>query len=78
MAQDDDYFRLRIPPDLKARVDAVAGRNNRSTTAEINHRLRASLDEEIERDTRLSDIAEKVDLILKIIGSGFPSAPKDD
>ncbi|MGO6998992.1 Arc family DNA-binding protein [Rhizobium leguminosarum] len=35
MAQDDLYFRLRIPADLKDRIKAAAVDNHRSITAEI-------------------------------------------
>lgn len=39
MARDDPYFRLRIPEDLKARVQKAAEANKRSMTAEIIARL---------------------------------------
>ena len=35
MAHDDLYFRLRIPADLKDRIEAAATFNQRSITAEI-------------------------------------------
>jgi hypothetical protein len=39
MARDDQHFRLRIPEDLKARVETAARENHRSMTAEIIARL---------------------------------------
>ncbi|MBO9441373.1 Arc family DNA-binding protein [Phaeobacter italicus] len=35
MARDDLHFRLRIPEDLKYRVERAARENHRSMTAEI-------------------------------------------
>ena len=43
MSRDDLHFRLRIPEELKARVEAAAEKNRRSMTAEIIERLEASL-----------------------------------
>lgn len=39
MSRDDLHFRLRIPADLKASIEASAKANNRSMTAEIINRL---------------------------------------
>lgn len=39
MPRDDLHFRLRIPADLKASIEASAKANNRSMTAEIVNRL---------------------------------------
>lgn len=44
MAREDLHFRLRIPEELKVRVEASAEVNNRSMTAEIVSRLAESLD----------------------------------
>lgn len=46
MAREDLHFRLRIPEDLKKRVEAFADLHNRSMTAEIIYRLQTSMDEE--------------------------------
>lgn len=35
MSRDDPHFRLRIPADLKARVEEAARQSRRSVTAEI-------------------------------------------
>ncbi|MER9236412.1 Arc family DNA-binding protein [Mesorhizobium sp. M0622] len=43
MAREDLHFRLRIPEDLKQRIEAAAALNHRSMTAEIVHRLEESL-----------------------------------
>lgn len=42
MARDDPHFRLRLPPDLKARVEDAARAAGRSINAEIVQRLEAS------------------------------------
>lgn len=39
MAREDLHFRLRIPEDLKNKVEEAAAENRRSMTAEIIHRL---------------------------------------
>lgn len=44
MAREDLHFRLRIPEDLKARIEASATLNKRSMTAEIIARLEQSFD----------------------------------
>lgn len=68
MPKDDLHFRLRIPDDLKAQVEAAAVENNRSITAEIISRLRESFDDEkIGRGARIMDISSKLDRILNII-----------
>lgn len=43
MARDDPHFRLRLPADLKARIEESALEANRSINAEIVHRLSSSL-----------------------------------
>lgn len=45
MAKDDLHFRLRIPDDLKRRIEASAAENRRSITAEIVQRLESSYTE---------------------------------
>ncbi|CAN7301175.1 Arc family DNA-binding protein [Phyllobacterium sp. LjRoot231] len=42
MAREDLHFRLRIPEELKAKVDKSASDNHRSMTAEIVARLENS------------------------------------
>jgi plasmid stability protein len=46
MAREDLHFRLRIPEDLKAKVEVAAAENHRSMTAEIVARLYGSFDPE--------------------------------
>lgn len=50
MARDDLHFRLRIPEDLKSRIEASASANHHSMTAEIVSRLEKSFSEEKEID----------------------------
>jgi len=42
MARDDPHFRLRIPADLKEKIEVFAKANNRSINAEIVSRLEGS------------------------------------
>lgn len=44
MAREDLHFRLRIPEDLKKRIEAAADESRRSMTAEIVARLEESFD----------------------------------
>ncbi|WP_413143552.1 Arc family DNA-binding protein [Burkholderia cepacia] len=70
MARDDPQINLRIPPELKERLDAASARKRRSLTAEVVARLEASFssDDEssnVHMDDRTLDlfaghIAEKV------------------
>lgn len=52
MAREDLHFRLRIPEDLKVRIESAANMNERSMTAEIIARLQWTFgpsDEEFEK-----------------------------
>ena len=44
MARDDPTIYMRLPAELKARLDAAAHENRRSVTAEVTARLQASFD----------------------------------
>lgn len=44
MAREDLHFRLRIPEDLKNKIQAEAERNHRSMTAEILARLETTFE----------------------------------
>lgn len=46
MAREDLHFRLRIPEELKAKVEVAAAENHRSMTAEMVARLYESFDPE--------------------------------
>ncbi|SBW12703.1 conserved hypothetical protein [uncultured Alphaproteobacteria bacterium] len=64
MARDDLHFRLRIPEELKARIEKSAAENNRSITAEIVSRLERSFDvvpEWEEAIGNLNDLWERVE-----------------
>lgn len=41
MSREDLHFRLRIPADIKAKIEKAAQSNRRSVTAEIVNRLSA-------------------------------------
>ncbi|PWR24576.1 Arc family DNA-binding protein [Zavarzinia aquatilis] len=42
MSREDLHFRLRIPPDLKNKIEAAATASHRSMTAEIVARLEST------------------------------------
>lgn len=63
MAREDLHFRLRIPEDLKAKVQEAANQSHRSMTAEIISRLEQSFT----FDKRVGDLeldTETIDDIL--------------
>lgn len=61
MSRDDLHFRLRIPKDLKDRVEAAASRMHRSMTAEIV----ATLEEKYPPE---DDLRELLLSLIEIIG----------
>lgn len=78
MARDDLHFRLRIPEELKSRIEKSAAENNRSMTAEIVSRLERSFDIEplwedtisnveylLERADRIEEVLRAHDEILR-------------
>ncbi len=48
MARTDPQFNVRMPADLKEKIEEAAKENGRSMNAEIVYRLQRSLDEEQE------------------------------
>ena len=59
MSRDDLHFRLRIPADLKDRVQAAAETNKRSMTAEIV----AALEKEYPPSVALEEVARTIRLL---------------
>ncbi|MDX1222397.1 Arc family DNA-binding protein [Sinorhizobium medicae] len=71
MAREDLHFRLRIPEELKKRVEEAAANNQRSMTAEIVERLDWSFDRATEeranflklvhdQDTEIQELRERL------------------
>lgn len=56
MAKDDPHFRLRIPADLKARIEQSAKSNRRSANAEIIQ----ALEQVYPPDPSVEDVLERV------------------
>lgn len=56
MAREDLQFRLRIPEELKAKIEKSAVENNRSMTAEIISRLERSYEIDPEIPTLLTSV----------------------
>ncbi|RUW61835.1 Arc family DNA-binding protein [Mesorhizobium sp. M7A.F.Ca.US.008.03.1.1] len=57
MAREDLHFRLRIPEDLKARIENAAAMNDRSMTAEIIARLQWTFGPS---DDEMGELADQV------------------
>ncbi|MDM8346455.1 Arc family DNA-binding protein [Pseudochrobactrum sp. sp1633] len=55
MAREDLHFRLRIPEDLKNKIEEAASANRRSMTAEIVNRLETSFNIQSELGQSLED-----------------------
>jgi hypothetical protein len=58
---DNAPFKVRFPPDLRAKLDVVAKSNKRSVTAEIVHRLEESFRRE--RQHRAQLLVEAADIL---------------
>jgi plasmid maintenance system antidote protein VapI len=56
MARDDLHFRLRIPDELKTRIEEAARANKRSMTGEIIARLEETFDRDNEVQAKLQSL----------------------
>lgn len=65
MAAIDPHFRLRIPEDLKARVERAAEENSRSITAEIVYRLKGSFGVEASETDMLDRRIRETEVALR-------------
>jgi len=68
MSRDDLHFRLRIPEDLKSRVEAAAKASRRSITAEIV----AALEERFPRQTQLDHVETALALLKSALFADKP------
>lgn len=69
MAKNDPHFRLRVPAELKARIEATAASNNRSINAEIVARLEQTYSAESEQSRMLGEqMAATVELTSRVQG----------
>jgi plasmid stability protein len=74
MPKQPNSFPLRMPDELRARVEARASANNRSATAEIVVMLTAALDAEsdlasIPTDVLLATVLKRLDASVQIVVS---------
>ena len=88
MAVNDPHFKIRLPVDLKTRLEAAAVDNARSVTAEIVHRLQESFEVERllpegldavearaqEQTESLARMSAQLDEISRLIAAGPPGA----
>jgi hypothetical protein len=63
----DIQFKLRLPADLKAKIEAAAEQGGRSLTAEVVRRLEISFDSAEERDADADKIIEAARRIQELI-----------
>lgn len=70
MSRDINPFGLRMPPDLRAKLEESARVNGRSLNSEILARLGESieLDRRIEEHNKLDNQSEETKILLKKIG----------
>lgn len=67
MAREDLHFRLRIPEQLKKRIEESAEKNQRSMTAEMVERLDWSFDRALEEKTHFINLVHQQDAELRIL-----------
>ena len=60
MARTDPQLNFRIPVELRDRLEAAAGENKRSLTAELVDRLQASFNLEPLKDTKRGELVKLV------------------
>ncbi|WP_072632656.1 Arc family DNA-binding protein [Granulibacter bethesdensis] len=60
-----DQIHLRLPPDLKSRLEAEATKENRSLNAEIVQRLQGSFEEIIPTYFHTRDIARRFEEMIQ-------------
>lgn len=78
MSRDDLHFRLRIPPDLKNRVEAAAADAKRSMTAEIIARLENSFSGKAWSDDQVEGMKALMNLLMEDLTSKFTLTPKGE
>lgn len=72
MARTDPPFKIRMPAELKERVQEAARFNDRSMNAEILHRIRESLDRE---DAAMRERPPRRPLNLAEMGAALSARP---
>ncbi|MGO2265094.1 Arc family DNA-binding protein [Halomonas sp.] len=82
MRKDDPQINLRIPPDLKERIQQAAKKNRRTQTAEIVARLQESFELSLSSPDKVEDELEKVvgefGKMLEDLKNNFDIKRKDD
>lgn len=59
MARADRQFNLRLPEELRRKIEAAAAKGKRSITAEVTDRLEQSFSEK----TAMSELTEKLEAL---------------
>lgn len=83
---DESQYRLRIPADLKAKLEAAARESGRSMNAQVLYTLQVALDQEdevqiLQRDRdehekRIADLERRMDDVFHM--SGWRDYPEND
>jgi hypothetical protein len=71
MARDDPQMKLRLTPEVKARIEEAARKNNRSLNGEIIARLEKSFEHDdavSELLQRVEDLEGRVDVHEEVLG----------
>jgi hypothetical protein len=75
MARDDPKFIVRMPAELKSRLEQVARANGRSTTAEVVQRLQASFVPRPHQPVDAEALAGLLEEFIDWVRAGRPGGP---
>lgn len=77
MAREDPQMKLRLPPELKARVEEAARAAGRSINAEIVQRLQASFVPRPHAPVDAETLAGLLEEFIDWVRAGRPGLPDD-
>lgn len=77
MARDDPKFIVRMPAELKSRLEAVARANGRSTNAEVVQRLQASFAPRPHAPVDAETLAGLLEEFIEWVRAGRPGMADD-
>lgn len=85
MSRDINPFGLRMPPELRERIEESARESGRSMNAEIVHRLNESFEidaaeelSEEELDIRLREMSKQLNKLLQVVDKLEPLAQRQN
>ena len=77
MAREDPQMKLRLSPELKARVEEAARAAGRSTNAEVVHRLQMSFVPRPHAPVDAETLAGLLEEFIEWVRAGRPGAADD-